>query len=77
MDNHRTPPPDQAAFRIDFPVWVRRHTERKRNIIRDLMMSEKTKDVARKYGTTARRISQMRRELCLDWNRFHGDNVAA
>jgi hypothetical protein len=77
IDNTRTPPPDQAAFRIDFPAWVRRHPERKRNIIRDLMMSEKTRDVARKYGTTPGRISQLRRELCQDWNRFHGNDIAA
>jgi hypothetical protein len=77
VDNTRTPPPDQAAFRIDFPAWVRRHTKRKRNIIHDLMMSEKTRDVARKFGTTPGRISQMRRELYRDWNWFHGDDVAA
>jgi hypothetical protein len=77
VDNHRTPLPDQAAFRIDFPAWVRRHSERKRNIIRDLMMSEKTRDVARQNGTTPGRISQIRRELCRDWNRFHGEDIAA
>lgn len=69
-DNTLTPVPDQVQFRMDFPAWVRTHTERTKNVIRHLMVGERTKDVAEKHKTTAGRISQMRRELCLDWNRF-------
>jgi hypothetical protein len=72
-DNTRTPPPDQAAFRIDFPAWIRTHSQRNRRIIRDLMVGHRTKDVARKHGTTAGRISQLRREFAEDWRRFCGD----
>jgi hypothetical protein len=39
-------------------------------LIRQLMVGERTKDVADRHGTTPSRISQMRRELCLDWQRF-------
>jgi hypothetical protein len=73
VDNTRTPPPDQAAFRIDFPEWIRTHTQRNRRIIHDLMVGHRTKDVARRHGTTAGRISQLRREFCHDWRRFCGD----
>jgi hypothetical protein len=69
-DNTRTPPPDQAAFRIDYAAWVRTHTDRTRRIIHDLMMGHRTLDVSNKFGLTAGRISQMRKELCLDWQRF-------
>ncbi len=70
QDNTVTPPPEQAAFRIDFPAWVRRHSQRKRRIIRHLMVGERTKDVAQRQRTTPGRISQVRRELCEDWQRF-------
>ena len=68
-----TPPDEQAAFRIDFPAWVRTHTHRHRRLIKDLMHGERTKAVARKYGVSAARISQLRRELMEDWRRFRGE----
>ncbi len=75
-DNTRTPPPDQAAFRIDFPAWVHAHTERTRRLIADLMMGERTLDVSRKFGLTPGRISQVRRELLEDWRGFCGELAA-
>jgi hypothetical protein len=70
QDNTRTPPPEQAAFRIDFSAWLRTQTHRKRRIIHELMMGERTLDVANRFGTTPSRISQIRRELHRDWNLF-------
>jgi hypothetical protein len=69
-DNTTTPPPEQAAFRIDFPAWVRTHTRRRRQIIRDLMMGERTGAISHKFGLSPGRISQMRRELMKDWERY-------
>jgi hypothetical protein len=43
-------PPDQAAFRIDIPAWVRSHTERTRNVICALIVGERTKDLANRHG---------------------------
>ncbi len=74
-DNTKTPPPDQAQFRLDFPAWVRTYTERNRNIIRALMRGERTADVARTAGTSAGRISQLRREFCQGWHRFCGGDA--
>jgi hypothetical protein len=72
-DNTRTPPPDQVAFRLDFPAWRLTRTERDRRVIDDLMKGERTKDVCHKYGLTAGRVSQLRREFHEDWTRFCGD----
>ena len=41
-DNTLTPPPDQAAFRIDFPVWLTTHSERDRRLIDHLLVGERT-----------------------------------
>jgi hypothetical protein len=72
-DNTVTPPPDQAAFRIDFGAWLKTLTPRERRIIRAMAMSERTKDLSRQFELTPGRISQMRRELRDDWRRFVGD----
>ena len=69
-DNTRSPVPDQAAFRVDFPTWCQTRTQRERSIINDMMVGERTLDVARKYGLTAARISQLRREFNADWKQF-------
>ena len=71
-DNTVTPPPDQAAFRIDFAAWRRTRTERDRRLMADLMVGERTSQVAQEYGITAGRVSQLRREFHDDWARFCG-----
>jgi hypothetical protein len=69
-DNTITPIPDQAAFRIDWPAWMQTQSERDRRIIDDLMAGERTIEVSRKYGLSAGRISQLRRQLYDDWQEF-------
>jgi hypothetical protein len=72
IDNTRTPPPDQVAFRLDFPAWRLTRSDRDRRVIDDLMLGERTVDAAQRYGLTAARISQLRHEYHLDWRRFCG-----
>lgn len=72
-DNTITPPPEQAAFRIDFRRWRLGHTDRDRRLIDALMAGERTMDVAPRFGLSPSRISQMRREFYRDWLQFHGD----
>jgi hypothetical protein len=72
-DNAQTPPPEQAAFRIDFPEWLSTLGARNRDLAEDLMVGERTRDAARKYGLCSGRVSQLRREFHDDWQRFHGD----
>jgi len=74
-DNTQTPPDEQAAFRIDFPAWLSSQDDRRRRIAEDLMMGERTLDVADKFGISGARISQMRREFMEDWSRFCGEEA--
>jgi hypothetical protein len=71
--NTVSPVPEQVCFRLDFPAWMARHSERNRRILLDLMAGERTLDVARKHGTSPARVSQLRREFLADWRRFCGD----
>jgi hypothetical protein len=71
-DNTRTPPDEQAAFRIDFPAWLAALGERNRRIAEDMALGHRTLDLAEKYGTSQGRISQLRREFLEDWRRFTG-----
>jgi hypothetical protein len=72
--NTISPVPEQVAFRIDWPAWMRTRTERDRRIINDLMNGERTFDVSRRYGISPGRVSQLRQEYHEDWLRFNGDN---
>jgi hypothetical protein len=67
---------EQVHFRLDFPAWRASRGERDRRLIDDLMVGERTRDAARKYGISPARVSQLRRELSLDWQRFCGDPCA-
>jgi hypothetical protein len=77
VDNTMTPVPEQAAFRLDFPAWLKTLTERERRIIRAMSWNERTKDLSRRFRVTPGRISQMRREFSDDWRRFVGDEMTA
>jgi len=72
-DNTQSPPDEQAAFRIDFPAWLTTLTDRDRRLVADLMVGERTRDVAGKYGLSPARVSQLRREFQADWSRFCGE----
>jgi hypothetical protein len=72
-DNTVTPPPDQAAFRLDFPAWLKTLTPRERRIIRTMMLNERTKELSRQFEVSPGRISQLRRDFRNDWRRFVGD----
>jgi hypothetical protein len=73
IDNTKTPPDEQATFRIDFPCWLSSLDQHRRRITEDLMMGERTLDVANRHGCSSARISQLRRECQQDWLRFCGE----
>jgi hypothetical protein len=75
IDNTQSPPDEQAAFRIDFPAWLATLDDRQRRIAEDLMMGERTLDVANRHGISPARISQLRREFMADWERFTGEQA--
>jgi hypothetical protein len=70
QDNTQAPILDQVVFRLDFPRWRRTRTERDRRLLHDLMVGERTRAVSQKYGLSPGRVSQLRRELRADWDRF-------
>ncbi len=72
IGDHHTPVDDQAAFRIDFPVWLSRLAPRQRRIVKFLTAGNSTSDAARRFRLSLPRISQLRRELHYDWMQFHG-----
>lgn len=74
-DNSHTPVPDQVCFRIDLPAWIGTRSERDSRLINDMMKSERTLDLAHKYGLSPARISQLRKELHADWEAFCRDPV--
>jgi hypothetical protein len=74
-DNRQTPLPEQVCFRLDFPAWLVTRSERDRRLVEDLMLRERTGDVAGKYGLTAGRVSPLRRDFLLDWTRFCGESA--
>ncbi len=67
--------PDQVAAKMDVGDWFATLTKRMKQIARDLAFGFSTSEVAKKYGVTAGRISQMRRLLEESWGEFQGDTV--
>ncbi len=73
-DNTKSPPDETVCFKLDFTAWLASLTNRDRSIAENLMIGGRTIDVAREYGLSAGRISQMRREFCQDWQTYCGDS---
>ena len=76
-DNTQSLPAEAAAFRCDFPLWLAAHAERDRRLALDLMAGERTLDAAQRFGLSAGRVSQKRREFHDDWRRFHGEPTSS
>jgi len=74
LDNTKSPPDETVCFKLDFLAWLASLTERDRAIVEDLMIGERTLDVAKKYKVSPARISQKRREYQQDWRNFWGDD---
>ena len=73
VENKRTSPATLAAFRLDFGAWLPSLPRRDRSMAEDLGMGERTGDVAKKYGVSPSRVSQMRRQLEESWEEFTTD----
>ncbi len=74
LDNTKSPPDETVCFKLDFLAWLASLTERDRGIVEDLMVGERTLDVANKYKASPTRVSQKRREYQQDWRNFRGDD---
>lgn len=76
VEDKTATPADLAASRIDFPAWLRTLSRRDRKIAMKLATGESTGVVARMFGISAGRVSQLRSELRDSWKRFHGEVLA-
>ena len=76
-EDHRTSVPDQAAFRCDFPAWLKTLSDRERQIAETLSTGEGTSATAKQFGVSPGRISQLRRKLHVAWRDFHGEAACA
>jgi hypothetical protein len=70
QDNTRSTPDEIVCFKLDFLAWLDSLSQRDRGMVEDLMIGERTGDVANKYKMSAARISQKRREFRRDWQIF-------
>ena len=75
VEDRRATPADVAITRIDFSAWLATLTPRERRIALMLGEGERTGAVAKLFGVSAARVSQMRGELCQAWHVFVGDMV--
>jgi hypothetical protein len=70
VKDQRAPIPDVVAARLDVSAWLATLCRRTRQIARDLAKGYSTAEAADKYGVSAGRISQIRRELERSWQAF-------
>jgi hypothetical protein len=73
VEDRHSGPAEIAASRMDFADWLSTLSVRDRRIVNDLAAGERTGDVARKFGVSAGRISQMRGQLKESWEAFGED----
>jgi hypothetical protein len=77
VEDRRAGPAEIAASRIDVAAWFRSLDRTKRRIAKLLARGEATGTVARKFGLSPGRISQLRAELQQSWLTMQGEPVAA
>ena len=76
-DNTQSPVLDQVTFRFDFPAWLTSLGARDRGIAQDMAQGHRTGELADAYGLSPARVSQLRREFYLGWQKFCGDLPAS
>jgi hypothetical protein len=77
VEDRRFTAADVAATRIDFGAWLKSLTKRNRRLAEKLATGESTSTVARLFGISGGRVSQLRRELCDAWRLFQGEPSTA
>jgi hypothetical protein len=77
VEDKRAPVADLVAAKVDVGAWFATLTKRMKEIAKDLAFGYSTSEVARKYGVTAGRISQLRRTLEESWAEFQTEPPSA
>jgi hypothetical protein len=73
VEDRRAGPAEIAAARLDLAAWYRTLSKQTRQIAGALSMGESTSAVARQFGLSSGRVSQLRIWLREHWERFQGD----
>ena len=76
VEDKHAGPAETAIVRLDFCTWLKLLPRRLRKIAMFLANGETTSAAAMRFRVSQGRISQIRRELLLAWNRFQGDQPA-
>jgi DNA-directed RNA polymerase specialized sigma24 family protein len=63
-------PAEIVQVRLDFAAWYEQLTGREQQLLLAFLDGERTKDLARRFGISFARVSQIRRELVDHWAAF-------
>jgi hypothetical protein len=72
-DDSITPILDQVCFRLDWAEFLKKQSPRHRQMIRLLALGHEGKWVARKFGLSPGRVTQLRKEWQRQWHAFAGE----
>ena len=76
QDTRLAPVPEIVRFRVDFADWLSTLSTRDRRVALMLASGEATGRTARRFGISAGRVSQIRRQLHERWCRYQGEKLA-
>jgi hypothetical protein len=75
-DSTVTPPPEAAAFRIDFSQFLHSLTDRDRRLAEYLSLGHQAAKAADRFGLSPGRVTQLRQLWCQQWRAFQGEERA-
>ncbi len=75
VDSRSFSPADAAAARMDVAAWLNSLSRRDRRLAERLATGERTGQVARAFGLSAARISQLRDKFRRSWKEFTADEL--
>ena len=73
LEDRHAGPAETAAARIDVTAWFRTLSTRNRKIAKALAVGERSSAVARRFGLSCGRISQLRQWFWRQWQEFQGE----
>lgn len=73
-DDTRTPVPDQAAFRLDWPCFLQTLSRRDRDLVNFLALGHQATHAAARFGLSAPRVTQLRQQWCRQWRSLQGED---
>lgn len=75
-ENRRTPIPEQVAFRIDWPRFLRSLSRRDQRLATFLSLGNSAKQAADKFHLSPGRVTQIRQQWCREWRTMNSEAPA-